>query len=337
MTKTLTRAEWRELRQESIERGEVVRNCNGFDLIQKYQHRFSNNFCQMVELRPGLHLEIIDNHYYKPFSIESLHSASKPLISKFYLSGIHRVLTPGVQGVKGDYEEGGGQNYLFFLPDIEEIEQWQPKQRLHLVRISIQLDIFRAFSTSFESLPNQLQQLIENNSVQRFHQPLGVTTHAMQVALQQILSCPYQGMTKRMYLESKTLELLALQLTQWVDNDKKSAKSSIVQADDMERLHHAKEILIQNLEFPPSLQELAQQVGLNDYKLKRGFREVFGTTVFGCLLAHRMEMAKQLLAEQGLSVASVARAVGYASQSRFCHAFKRQFGITPKSYRTSLH
>lgn len=337
MTRTLTRAEWRELWQEGLQMGELAYGSDGFDIVKKYQHQFSKNYCRVVQLRPGLHLEIIDNYYYNPLSIENLHSEPKPLISKFYLSGNHRVLTPSVRGVRDAYEENSGQNYLFFLPDIREIEQWQAGQRLHLVRIRIQLDLFRTFSTGFEALPKKLQQLIENDSVQRFHQPLGVTTHAMQVALQQILNCTYQGMSKRMYLESKTLELLALQLTQWGDNNKKLAKSSVLRADDLERLHHAKEILTQNLEFPPSLRVLARQVGLNDYKLKRGFREVFGTTVFGCLLTHRMELAKQLLAEQRLSIAEVARAVGYASQSRFCHAFKRQFGITPRSYRTSLH
>ncbi|MBW4567884.1 MAG: AraC family transcriptional regulator [Tolypothrix carrinoi HA7290-LM1] len=99
----------------------------------------------------------------------------------------------------------------------------------------------------------------------------------------------------------------------------------------------SKDILIHNLNSPPSLLDLARQVGLNDRKLKEGFLLVFGTTVFGYLQTHRMLQGKQLLAERSLSVAGVAHAVGYTSPSRFCDAFKRQFGITPKAYQIRLH
>lgn len=104
--------------------------------------------------------------------------------------------------------------------------------------------------------------------------------------------------------------------------------------DDLKRLHQAKEILTHRLTNPPSLMELSRQVGLNDYKLKQGFRHIFGTTVFAYLRACRMKRAQQLLIAQELSIAQVAHAVGYASQSRFCDAFKKQFGTTPKAYQT---
>ena len=61
------------------------------------------------------------------------------------------------------------------------------------------------------------------------------------------------------------------------------------------RIHQAKDILIRQIDNPPSLLSLARQVGINDFKLKQGFRQVFGTTVFGYLHSHRMERAAQLL------------------------------------------
>lgn len=117
----------------------------------------------------------------------------------------------------------------------------------------------------------------------------------------------------------------------------KSPQSSVLRPDDIERLHHAKEILISNLDNPPSLLNLARLVGINDRKLKQGFRQVFGTTVYGYFQEYRMRQAKRLLAEGSLNVTEVAYAVGYTSPSRFCDAFKRQFSITPKFYQTSLH
>jgi AraC-like DNA-binding protein len=105
-----------------------------------------------------------------------------------------------------------------------------------------------------------------------------------------------------------------------------------LQADDIERIYQARDILRDRFKNPPSLINLAHQVGLNDYKLKIGFRHVFGTTTFGYLHSYRMEQASQLLRERHLSVTAVAKAVGYASRSSFVKAFQKKFGVSPSRY-----
>ncbi|MGD1918600.1 MAG: helix-turn-helix transcriptional regulator [Pleurocapsa sp.] len=87
------------------------------------------------------------------------------------------------------------------------------------------------------------------------------------------------------------------------------------------------------MENPPSLLALAKLVGLNDYKLKLGFRHCYETTVFVYLRSQRLEKARQLLLETNLSVSEIARIVGFSSLSRFGAAFKRQFGISPSACR----
>ncbi|MDB9527192.1 AraC family transcriptional regulator [Oscillatoria sp. CS-180] len=88
--------------------------------------------------------------------------------------------------------------------------------------------------------------------------------------------------------------------------------------------------------YPPSLLELAQQVGMCDYNLRRGFKEIFNTTVFGYLRDRRMEKAQQLLLDGQLKVATVARTVGYDSPTSFNAAFKHKFGASPKAYQMSI-
>ena len=105
---------------------------------------------------------------------------------------------------------------------------------------------------------------------------------------------------------------------------------------DIERIHEAKDILISNMQNPPSLFDLARQVGLNDYKLKIGFRQVFGTTVFGYLRECRMERARLLFEERKLNVAEVAFAIGYTHLGHFADSFKKQFGIKPSSYLSEI-
>ncbi|MBD2463171.1 helix-turn-helix transcriptional regulator [Oscillatoria sp. FACHB-1407] len=338
MSQSITSAEYLEEWEESLQSGNGAIACgeDGFDRVVRCKHRYSQDYYWQIELRPGFCLEFIDDHVHESLSVLTEHDESMPLVCKFYVSGHHRVLTPNVPGVKSEYEEKAGQSYLFFLPDIQETEIFPAGQRLQLVKISLDLPYFRSFHSTSEPLPVELQQLLQDHSIQRFHRSTGALSFAMQTALKSIIHCPYSGITKRICLESKALELLALQLHQWLEQHQQSTHTRSLHADDVERLYQARDILIRDIQNPPSLMDLARQAGINDYKLKHGFRQIFGTTVFGYLQTHRMEHAKQLLAERQLSIAAIAHTVGYASQSRFCHAFKQRFGITPIAYRTSI-
>jgi AraC-like DNA-binding protein len=158
---------------------------------------------------------------------------------------------------------------------------------------------------------------------------------SMRIVLTQVLQCPYQGGTRRLYLESKALELIALSLAHALPDGESSPTRPSLRPDDIERIHAARDVLLRTLEEPPSLLALARQVGLNDFKLKRGFRQVLGTTVFGYVRDQRMARARQLLEGQRLNVTEVACAVGYANPSQFAAAFKRRFGLNPIAYRTA--
>lgn len=191
------------------------------------------------------------------------------------------------------------------------------------------------------TLPQPVRQLLVANcdgnelsleDYRSFTNPVTITP-AIQTALWQILQCPYKGLIHQLYLEAKSLELIALFFEAVAEN---SPAHPCLNRDDLERIHHARHVLQSNLHTPPGLIELARQVGLNDRKLKAGFRQVFDTTVFGYLTQLRMEKARQLLAQQR-SVAAVAAAVGYTSPTAFSGAFRRKFGITPKAYQLGGH
>ena len=102
-----------------------------------------------------------------------------------------------------------------------------------------------------------------------------------------------------------------------------------------DRSHYAQEILLKNLANPPSLLELARQVGMCDYNLREGFKEIFNTTVFGYLRDRRLEKAQQLLLGPWMTVAEAARTVGYDSHASFTTAFKKKYGTSPKAYQMS--
>ena len=81
--------------------------------------------------------------------------------------------------------------------------------------------------------------------------------------------------------------------------------------------------------------ELAKEAGINSLKLKKGFRQVFNTTVFGYLYTHRMEEGRRLLELGRLNVTQVAQVVGYTHPGKFAAAFKKKYGITPTAFKSS--
>lgn len=231
-------------------------------------------------------------------------------------------------------DRSAGQN--FFYGGYEEGDSFNMERaNSRILQVDIHLDSIELLQTyaapEIDRFPIDLQQIL-SGSDRYLYDDINTITPAMQTALDQLLHCPFSGLTRQLYLESKCLELVALKLEQLSHHGSNSPMK--LKLDDVERIHQATVILSDRLENPPSLIELARQVGLNDYKLKVGFRQVLGTTAFGYLWAVRMERARQLLIEGRLNVKEVARSVGYVNQSRFAAAFRKKFGVNPKSYLT---
>ncbi len=97
----------------------------------------------------------------------------------------------------------------------------------------------------------------------------------------------------------------------------------------IEKMYLAREILLQHIDSLISIKELSRKVAINECYLKKGFKEVFGLTIYDFYLQQKMEHAKFLLCEEGMTVTDVAALLGYSSISHFSTAFKRQTGLKP--------
>jgi AraC family transcriptional regulator, transcriptional activator of the genes for pyochelin and ferripyochelin receptors len=276
-------------------------------------------------LRPGLLLEIGDYQLHKPLIVESPERAH-PLECSFWT-------------LKNEHGPTGAVQGEFFLSGTgnacEDWSEYLPGQHNFEVTVHLEPDVFCAsVSDRAGDVPKDFQKFLQKSDQERFVCS-NTPTAAMQMTVQQILNCPYQGAIKRMYLESKVWELMALQLEA---ANQHAMPSNVWQlkAEDIDRLYYAKEILSQHVQNPPSLKTLARQAGLNEFILKQGFRRVFSTTVFGYLHQYRMERAKQLLEEGNLSITQIAHAVGFANRGYFAASFRKKFGMNPKAYSLLL-
>ncbi|MES1022316.1 AraC family transcriptional regulator [Gloeocapsa sp. BRSZ] len=291
------------------------------DITYQFPPQLGQGYCRSINLRDGLELAIAKYQLYDDIVLE-MPERSHPIEYTFLLSGAEQC----------DEQFMRAGHYSLYSSGIAPKEKPQSfaNQLIFAINVHIKPELFTAFWHSEVESRLLTQQLIRNDKKYKFYS--GRTTIAMQTAIQQILQCPYQSLTKRMYLESKVWELMALLIHDL--EYPRNLSYTPLKPDDIDRIYYAKEILLQQLDNPMSLIELARQVGLNDCTLKRGFRQVFGKTVFGYLHDYRLEQARQLLEQRRLNVSEIARSVGFTNRSYFASAFRKKFGVNPRDYLT---
>ncbi|MBE9193035.1 helix-turn-helix transcriptional regulator [Gloeocapsopsis crepidinum LEGE 06123] len=314
MTLTISEVDYAHLWQESVLEQEF---CNSSEVMEVCPQALGTGYRRWVMLR-DIDLLIHDYEFHQDVQVKS---------------------SPGEGGLEIGFQlQGGsyakryaGQNFVQNGPHDTDTTCERAGEHILQVDIHLELDSLKSFVPNDIEPSLAIQQLIQASGQYPYTQ-VSETTATMQFVLNQLLNCPYEGLTKQIYLESKCWELVALRLEQL--NGESSLQTGL-KPDDIERIHEAKAILTRNWQTPPSLLELARQVGLNDYKLKQGFRQVIGTTAFDFLWHYRMEQGRQLLTESQYNVKEVATIVGYSKQSNFAAAFRKKFGMNPKVYQSS--
>nr|WP_068888836.1 AraC family transcriptional regulator [Pedobacter panaciterrae] len=149
-------------------------------------------------------------------------------------------------------------------------------------------------------------------------------------AIHAIKNCAYQGLTRKIFLESKIYELIA-----FANEDSEGANIDLkLTASDIECIKYAALLIRENLDSPATIIELARKVGINQTKLKSGFKRFFGNTVFGYLQETRMERARSFLLDTSLTIQEISNLSGYQNISNFSLAFKNTYGYPPNKLRS---
>jgi AraC-like DNA-binding protein len=148
--------------------------------------------------------------------------------------------------------------------------------------------------------------------------------------LDSLLNHSYNGSLENIFVNAKIHELLLYSLDCLVDEKEEGFSCKFLANDlDREKILNAREVLLRHIGDPITIKELSRKVAINECYLKKGFKEIFGTTIFDFYQQQRMEHAKYLLYEKGLSVTDVSALLGYSSISHFSTAFKKHTGLKP--------
>ena len=208
---------------------------------------------------------------------------------------------------------------------------------IHTVSASKPLECL-VIATSIKNinkLPNQEGELfgdmlneLVNPSDHYVEGPRFIMTPEMQAIVDSLFNIQYEGKTKMMFFRSQITTLLSHFFGQLA-----SLQTAKIKNSEREKLNQAKEILLKNIDNPPSLSEISKQIGLNTFKLKKEFKAFFGVPVFKYLQNERLTLAHSMIRNQEATVQEAAWHVGYDSLSSFSNAFEKKFGYRPSQIK----
>jgi AraC-like DNA-binding protein len=217
-------------------------------------------------------------------------------------------------------------NMVYFKDkEMDVLFNLPPKSEVICILISVEY-----FHSLFSSEGNYLINFSGFNTERPIIEPKEISP-SIKLILNQLTAKNIHDKLQPIYIKGKVYELLSYYYNT-EENLNPESCPYISTEETINKIKEAKQIIMDNMNNPPSLNELAKQVGLNIKRLKTDFKELYGMPVFTFLLNYKMELAKSLLLENNYNVNEIALQLGYSSSSHFIAAFKRKFGITPKKF-----
>ncbi|WP_367866035.1 helix-turn-helix domain-containing protein [Pedobacter sp. WC2423] len=233
---------------------------------------------------------------------------------------------------KQHYVFSSNQQNIIYMPELDGTGEYDTDSNYRFFEVHFAKDKFLQLA---ENSTRALQVLADHLDAGRYSQMAEQNlpiSWAMQNCMQEILNCTYTEGLRLLFIESKCTELLVLQAEAFESDVFKNENSPPQSAYDKDCIYQARDYLIQNIQQPPSIAQLAKVCGINEFKLKKGFKGLFDKSIFGYLSDHKLNYAKQLLLE-GIPIKAVAFQLGYSSVQHFSNAFRKKFAVPPGKVR----
>lgn len=218
--------------------------------------------------------------------------------------------------------------------DSSEVFIFQAKEKVIFSCIMIDRQNFKQkIESAIDNIPEKMKLVFLDTLTERafFYQ----TNYSMasSIHLQSVINNEQIDLARSVYLEGITLELLSSQIKQLKNSVSNTpTKRTALNNEDIEKILEAKEILLNNLQESPTIESLSKTVGVNQTKLKVGFKSIFDTPIKTWLRHKKLENAQILLLKDQKSIKEISEIVGYLNQSHFAKQFKTRYGVLPKDY-----
>jgi AraC-like DNA-binding protein len=292
----------------------------------------AEGFRDLIEICPGFQVLMGDLHYDSSTEITLREDAS--LKFHYRLSGISEI-TVREDGVIQITDHTGG---VLLHPDgvLKQERYFAGQHERSVTLICSAKFLAERLAPLGGGLPAAIADYIAGKPAGHYQQHVPLRA-GMAAAAAALFAIPPASPTRRLMIEARALELLALSIESMGGETADGERADRgIGSRDLQCLHQARKILERDYLAPPTIAALARTVGINEAKLMHAFKQIFGLTIFDFTQALRMERAKSLLESTDLSITEIAFEVGYEYSSNFTTAFKRHFGITPSTAREAL-
>ena len=329
-----------EIEIDSFEPREVIKilakkvgvtiHSSGAESFIQVPKRFGEGIIKGIDFLDGVGFTLINGTFKKDLVLSYLNQKQQPVRFNFCDQGeiIHILdtnnfrykLVPMVGSIafsknvdKQMFVFPGGKKISYFTLDLNK-EDFYPK---------IEKDL--------DTIPEQFANVLRGESINHF---LYQADYSLSIAecLNEIENNKHEGIVRRIFLESKALDLMWMQIKQYKDDQKALSMQSVLRKTDIKLIMKARNILVGDLKNPPDIHKLAELSGTNATKLKKGFKRLYDKTINEYLRNERLTQAKILLAEENLSIKEISEAVGYTNKSIFSKRFKEKFGVLPSTF-----
>lgn len=232
-------------------------------------------------------------------------------------------------------------SYVFNVENENSILLYNPHKELPINLVlnsesqvlSILISI-KKFHSLFSSEADQISFLNNENAGNKLYKEKKIGP-MIAIVLNQMYQQSMDLTMYTLYLRGKVFELMSLYFSKDKEMDIEQCPF-LADDNNIKKIKLAKEIIISRMMEPPTLVELAKEVDISLKKLKQGFKQVYGSSVFSFLLDYKMQVSKRLLSSGKYNVNEVALKIGYSTATHFINAFKKKFGTTPKKYLMSI-
>ncbi len=224
-----------------------------------------------------------------------------------------------------------GQFNITYTPFINNKSSLFGGKNYHTFDIHFEIPFLQKFALGSTELSIFLDSIDKGNPGNITPEP-HFATPEMKGIINRILNSPYHGALGEFFIQSQVI-LLLLDVLAKIAKDKINKGTIKLSASDKESIYAAKDYLILHMDNPPSIIQLARTVGINDYKLKKGFKQVFNTTTFNYLEIYRLNKALIMVKETTMPIAEIGYTLGFAYPTYFTAVFKKKFGFPPSHFR----
>jgi AraC family transcriptional activator of pyochelin receptor len=232
-----------------------------------------------------------------------------------------------IKGI-GDTFLQEGQANIIYSPDNQYTHFYKKGKEYIALDIYYSLEVLSKWRQLFPALEIFVSKVESGQPALLSGMPLRLTASIFSI-IHDIIHCPYDQAYHKLYFENKASLLLFLLMVQTIQPlpDDEYAKENI------NSILRAKSLITLDEQYHYSIPEIAREVGLNEVKLKKGFKQVFGTGLYGFLMTTRMEKATELLGTTSKAVKEISLLIGYKSTSSFIKLFKKRYGYSPYAWR----